>query len=212
MNVLIFSGGEIKDYSFYKEYVDHADYIICADSGMEHGRILNIVPDIIIGDFDSASEETILFFKDKNVPFVTFPSKKDKTDTEISLEYAIEKNPSQIWIAGGLGSRFDHTLGNVHLLYLALQQNVTATLINEYNQIHLIDKEIIISGNKNDIVSLIPFTMEVRGVCTEGLYYALKEATLTAGSSYGISNVMISSKARISIQSGLLLVIQSKDH
>ncbi|NLK97486.1 MAG: thiamine diphosphokinase [Epulopiscium sp.] len=212
MNVLIFAGGEIRDYSFYKEYVDRADYIICADRGMEHGRILNITPDIIIGDFDSASEESILFFKNKNVPFLTFPSKKDKTDTEISLEYAIEKRPSHIWIAGGLGSRFDHTLGNVHLLYSALQRNVAATLINEYNQIHLINKEIFISGNENDIVSLVPFTMEVRGVCTEGLYYALSNATLTAGSSYGISNVMTSPKARISIQSGLLLVIQPKDN
>jgi len=212
MNILILAGGEIKDYLFYKKYVDEADFIICADRGMEHARILNLTPDLIIGDFDSASEETILFFKDQNVPFETFPSEKDKTDTEIALEYAIAKRPSHIWIVGGIGTRFDHTLGNVHLLYSALKQNVAATLINEHNQIYLTDREVIIYGNKNDIVSLIPFTMEVKGVCTEGLYYTLKDATLVAGSSYGISNVMLSSKAPIRLQSGLLLIIQAKDN
>lgn len=211
MKTLIFAAGDIQDYTYYEDYVNKADFIICADRGIDHSKKLEIIPDIIIGDLDSASEKSILYYKNKNVPFISFPSKKDKTDTEIALEYGIEKGATQVWIAGGIGNRFDHTLGNVHLLYSALQKNIKATLIHEYNQIDLINKELTVSGNKNDIVSLIPFTMEVTGVTTQGLYYALNNAVLTAGCTYGISNVMTSSNAHINIKSGLLLVVKSKE-
>lgn len=211
MKTLIFAAGDIQDYTYYEDYVNKADFIICADRGIDHSKKLEIIPDIIIGDLDSASEKSILYYKNKNVPFISFPSKKDKTDTEIALEYGIEKGATQVWIAGGIGNRFDHTLGNVHLLYSALQKNIKATLIHEYNQIDLINKELTVSGNKNDIVSLIPFTMEVTGVTTQGLYYTLNNAVLTAGCTYGISNVMTSSNAHINIKSGLLLVVKSKE-
>ncbi|NLK20960.1 MAG: thiamine diphosphokinase [Epulopiscium sp.] len=211
MNILIFAGGNIRDYSFCNSYVNQADCIICADKGMEHAKNMNLLPDLIVGDFDSASEEAIAFYKNKSVPFKTFPTEKDKTDTELALEYAIHKGAKQIWIVGGIGSRMDHTLGNIHLLYLSLKSKIPATLIDAHNQIHLIDDRITIVGNKNDYVSLIPFSLEVTGVSTKGLYYPLENAILRGGSSYGVSNAITDSKAFITIKSGLLLVIKSKE-
>ncbi|WP_058485321.1 thiamine diphosphokinase [Defluviitalea phaphyphila] len=211
MKVLIFAGGDIENYSFYKKYINQSDYIICADRGIEHTKKLGVNPSIIIGDLDSASKNTIEFYKNKNILFKTFSSKKDKTDTELALDYAINKGAKEIFIAGGIGNRLDHTLGNIHLLYYSLQRNVRTKIINEYNEIILIDNEVTIYGQENDIVSLIPFSMEVKGIYTKGLYYALKGENLKSGSSLGISNVMTTSQAHISIKSGLLLVIKSKE-
>lgn len=211
MNILIFAGGDIDDYCFVNQYIDMADYIICADRGINHTRIIDIIPNLIVGDFDSASKEDMIYYKNKNVPFKAYPAKKDKTDTEIALEIAMEKKPKEIWIVGAIGTRLDHTLGNIHLLYLALQKKVSISLVSKYNKVYLIDKSITISGKEKDTVSLIPFTLEVKGVNTEGLYYKLKEAVLYGGSTYGISNVMTSTKASIKIKSGLLLVIQAEE-
>ena len=60
-------------------------------------------------------------------------------------------------------------------------------------------------------VSLVPwnFGEEVKGVTTKGLYYALDNADLTAGSSFSFSNHPVDENARIAVEikAGRLLVI-----
>ncbi|HOQ15916.1 MAG: thiamine diphosphokinase [Epulopiscium sp.] len=208
MKILIIAGGDIEDYSFARSYADDSDYIICADRGISHARAMSLVPDLIVGDFDSASKEDMHYYQDKNIIFKSFPSKKDKTDTELALDIAIEKNPREIYIIGGTGNRLDHTLANIHLLYYGLQKKIAISLITSTQKIYLIDKEITLKGEKGNFVSLIPFSLEVHGVTTKGLEYPLNEAVLYSGSSYGISNVMTASTASICIKAGFLLVIQ----
>ena len=214
MTTLIFANGSMENYTFYKSYLNKmkpVDLIICVDGGMRHTYALDLVPHIIIGDLDSASLEILNFYKEKLVPIHTYPTKKDKTDLQIAVEYAIEHKAKEIVLLGGFGTRFDHSLGNAHILSLAVQTGVTARMINEHNCVQLIDKEIHIYGEVGDIVSLIPLTTQVEGVCTQGLEYPLKDATLMIGTSYGISNVMISTYAKIKIRTGLLYVIQAID-
>ena len=52
MKVILFAGAEIKQYDFCKKYIENADVILCCDSGIRHTRVLGIVPDYILGDFD----------------------------------------------------------------------------------------------------------------------------------------------------------------
>ncbi|NLP46631.1 MAG: thiamine diphosphokinase [Epulopiscium sp.] len=208
MKTLIIVNGMIENYKFYFPWITEFDYIICADGGVTHARNFGIIPNIIIGDLDSASLKDIHFFKNQNVPIQVFPTQKDKTDTQLALEFAIEKGASHITIVGALGTRFDHTLANVHLLDISLQKKVPSVLVNEYNCIYMIQDSIHLTKKLGSIVSLIPFTSQVTGVCTEGLFYSLKNATLLSGNSYGISNEMTESEANISIDKGKLLVIQ----
>jgi len=51
------------------------------------------------------------------VPFHTVPARKDQTDLELAVELALEKGARSITLVGGWGSRIDHALGNVELLY-----------------------------------------------------------------------------------------------
>ena len=60
MKVILFAGAEIRDYSFCEGYMDGVDTVICCDAGMRHARKLGIVPDYIVGDFDSASAEVLV--------------------------------------------------------------------------------------------------------------------------------------------------------
>ncbi len=210
MKCLIFANGDYGDYSFCSGMQDY-DYIICADNGMRHARHLGVMPNLIVGDFDSNQEGDLEYFKNKQVSVHTFSSVKDETDTEIAVDQAIEMGAQIIDIYGGAGTRLDHTLANVHLLYKAFEKKVAAVLINPYNRVYLVDQFISLSGQQGDVISLLPFTQEVSGIYTTQLGYPLKNGSLRWGKPCGVSNYMKSEKASISIEKGLLLVVKATD-
>lgn len=78
-HVLIISGGSI-DAAFARAYIRERqfDMVISADSGMEFCREAELLPDLILGDFDSASPQTLAFFQ-KECPerIETFPARKE---------------------------------------------------------------------------------------------------------------------------------------
>lgn len=210
MKVLIFTNGEYGDYSFCEKLPAH-DYILCADNGMKHAKKLGIKPNEILGDFDSCNLSDLDFYKEQGIKIITSPCEKDETDTELAIDRAIELGASTIYVVGGLGTRIDHTLANIHLLYKAWQKGVRAILYNAYNQIQLISDHIHLEGVEGDLVSLIPFTPQVRGVRTKNLAYALDGAEFVFGKPYGVSNYMTHVWAEVSIQEGLLLVMKIRD-
>lgn len=210
MKVLIFTNGEYGDYSFCKVLPEY-DYVICADNGMKHAKALGIQPDELLGDFDSCDQNELEAYKQQGIQVTTSPCEKDETDTELALDRALALGAKTVYILGGLGSRIDHSLANIHLLYKALKQGVRTVLLSAYNQIELIDQGIKIEGKKGDLVSLIPFTPEVKGVCTTHLAYALQEGEFYFGKPYGVSNYMTNEWAEVTIKEGLLLVMKTKD-
>lgn len=210
MKTIIIGNGEIKDYDIIREYFDEA-YIIACDGGIRHCRAMMIMPNIMIGDFDSANSEDSAFFENMGVIKSEYPVRKDKTDMEIAIDLAIEKNADEIYIVGGLGSRFDHSLANVHILLMPMRLGIRACLLDEHNIITLVEDSIDIMGEKGQTVSLIPLTTEVKGITTENLDYALTDATMEIGHSIGVSNVMTADVATISVKEGILVLIMSRD-
>jgi thiamine pyrophosphokinase len=95
-------------------------------------------------------------------------------------------------------------------LYL-LNRNIKGKIINEKNEIYLIDKFLEIEGKKGELLSLIPYSKDVKGIYTKGLFYALSGQSMDLEMPYGISNVFIEDKATIKIEEGLLLVIKPRE-
>lgn len=211
MKAIIAGSGNIYKYDRFLDYAGSSDLFICCDGGMKYFFECGIIPDVIIGDFDSAEKEHIEYFKKKDVSFKTFPAEKDFTDMELGLLYALESNADEIFIFGGTGTRIDHLITNVHILKKALDKGVIAWLIDEHNKICLLDKHIELYGKKNTQVSLIPLTTKVLGVTTKGLYYSLSNYEMEIGNSLGVSNVMLSDKCEISVKKGILIIIMSED-
>lgn len=210
MKVLILTNGEYGDYGFCKKAKTY-DRIICADGGMRHAKKLGLVPDLILGDFDSGSEEDLAFFKEQGVMIETFNAEKDETDTELAVRRALEMGATELTLYGGIGSRLDHTLANVHLLYKLLTKSVKGKIVHPQNTVYLINSSFEIKGNPGDLISLIPFAGDAKGVSTKKLAYPLYRATLTVGSTLGVSNYMLSDSAKVSVEEGMLLVILARD-
>ena len=91
-----------------------------------------------------------------NIPIKTVPTHKDETDMELGLDFAVELGADDIVIFGGIGSRFDHTLANAHLLLRLLKKGVRARLVDEKNCVELINNSIVLEGQQGDLVSTIP--------------------------------------------------------
>lgn len=158
MKILIVTGGNIKkDFlqNFLKE--NKYDKIIAADKGLETLNKISVKPDYIIGDFDSVNKEILEQYK--NIPITYLKPEKDFTDTHMALKLAIEQEAKKVTIVGAIGTRFDHSIANIHILKEALEKNIEAEIINEHNKIKLINTDVEINrDNKYKYISLIPLT------------------------------------------------------
>ena len=208
MRCIIFSGANIFDYDFIASYIDSNDFIICADSGIRHAEKLGLRADILIGDFDSADKI------DRNMysEIITLPCEKDDTDTFAAAKIAVEKGAGEVVIFGAIGSRMDHTLGNIFTLEYLHNQGICARIINEKNEIGIIKNETLsIRKRENSFLSLIPLDEKVGSVSISGVKYPLENATIYRDKTLAISNEFYDDVAKISVNDGTLLYIISKD-
>lgn len=210
MKTFIISNGDITDYEYCKNIINKDDYIICADGGTRHAYNMGLKPDLIIGDLDSLQQYYIGYYRDQGVEIIKHPKDKDKTDTHLCILKAIDFS-SEIILLGALGNRLDHSLANVSLLKIGIDNNIQIYIDDYRNQVYLIDKTIRLQGKPGDIFSLLPFNGKVEGLQIEGAKYELRNAEMKAGNPFGISNLFLEKEVIISLKKGLLIVIKSKD-
>ena len=210
--IIIFSGGTLEEWALRE--VREGDWLIGADRGSLYLIRNGLTPDLSIGDFDSVTPAEKREIHQASREFQDCdPVLKDYTDTEMAIERALEQNPSEILLLGVLGTRFDHSLANVHLLVKCHNRGVPCRIADQHN-------ELLIAGpgtlslrwkSRFSHVSLLPLTPKVTGITLTGFRYPLDDATLTMGQSLGISNVLEEPSGSIKTAEGLLLVIQSVD-
>ncbi len=214
-NYLIVTGGHIDDDFAAGWISDHNfDGVIASDSGMEFFRRAGILPDIIIGDFDSAKEDTLEYFeKYDSIEWKKLNPMKDDTDTEAAIRLAIEKGAKSITLFGATGSRLDHTLANIELLGIGLEEKISITILDKHNRIRMINSGLTIKKSEQfgKFVSLIPYSMKVENVCLRGFKYELDNYCMSKFNSLGVSNEITADEARISFTDGILLVVEADD-
>ncbi|MDI3310971.1 MAG: thiamine diphosphokinase [Thermoanaerobacterium sp.] len=211
MKVCIISNGEFKDSDYFRKIIGKCDAVICADGGANIAYKLGIVPNYIVGDLDSADAQIIDYYLQKGVSIEKYPTMKDETDSQLATIKAIEIGANEIVYLATIGSRFDHSLANLSLLLYLVKRKIKGKILSEKNEIYLIDDFIELEGKIGDVVSLIPYSIDVSGIYTEGLFYPLSGQDMSLEMPYGISNVFTKNKIKIKINGGYLLVIKSKD-
>lgn len=212
MKAAIVGNGIVCDYDKFYEEIKKFDFIICADGGINHLIKVNVSPNVLIGDFDSCDFDSLSGLEIlSNTEFNTYNPEKNQTDMHICIDYALEKGFDNIVIFAALGGRVDHELSNIFNLKYILDNGVTGMIVSENNDIYITNSTITINRKQDCKISLIPVTAEVTGITLKGLYYTLENATIIQGTSLGISNEFISDEAQITVESGCLIVVVSKD-
>ena len=184
-------------------YIEDGAYIIAADAGIKKLNALGINADLIIGDFDSSEE------KPKGDNVITFPIKKDDTDTMLALKEAIKRGFNRVIISGGVGGELDHTIANLQALIFAVKQGKKAYLVGDGYTATVIDNTSSLSFVKKDSGRCSVFAVggDTIGVNISGLNYEAENITLSPSFPIGVSNSFISKEAKISAGEGTLLVI-----
>ncbi len=174
-------------------------YVVCCDGAYAWAKDKAKI-DENVGDFDSLSLAPV------PPPRKVYPSEKNFTDGEIGLELLLSRGCEEIEVYGGGGGREDHFLGNLHLLYRAQRAGVRAKMFTESAVIFPAAGEAELRGRAGQTVSLLPFGGGAHIMESEGLKYPLDGLTLSYGSCRGISNVLLSGRARFVCDRGTVLV------
>jgi thiamine pyrophosphokinase len=195
-------------------WVDGIALVIAADGGSSTAGRLGLRLDLVVGDLDSVEPEELAALRTRGIPIEQAPTDKDESDTELAVRAALARGADSMVIVGGFGGRLDHLLANVGLLALPQLAGVPAQLLDERTRVTLIrggeaPHERAFHGRVGDLVSLLPLGPGVSGVTTDGLAWALHDASLPIGPARGLSNRRTVSVARVSVRVGLLLVVET---
>ncbi|HOB22488.1 MAG: thiamine diphosphokinase [Firmicutes bacterium] len=182
------------------------DLVIAIDSGLEHCLRFQITPQLVLGDLDSVSEGALRWAKARQLKILTFPREKDKTDTHLAVEYAISQGAEEIQIHGGIGSRFDHTLANAHLLMTIARQGAQGMLTDGEQKIFLLEEELCLMPEKEMCFSILPLSFELSGLSIEGAFYPLENAAVSLGDTRTISNEFLDKPVKLTLKAGCALV------
>ncbi len=209
LRAVIFANGQLDDLEAARAELLAGDLIIAADGGALHCRRLGITPAVVIGDFDSLSDDDLQVLELAGARLVRYPERKDYTDLELALRYAAGQGADEILVLGGLGSRWDQTVANLLLPAAPGLESTRIRILDGLQEIMLIrgGETLALPGKPGDTVSLLPLAGEACGLVTTGLEYPLKGETLAFGSSRGISNVIHAPDASVTLGQGLLLCV-----
>ncbi len=212
MKIIVFCGGDCPSKELIQNELISSEYIICADSGADCTYKYGLTPNVIIGDMDSISEHVLEFFSlNEKVKIEKYPPEKDFTDTELALDRAIELGADEVVFLGCTGSRIDHFMGNLVMLYKCLKKGIRGKIIDDNNEIFMIDKDAGLLGHKGKTFSVMPYTENVEGLSIKGAKYCLADYDLSMGNAMTISNVFSDNSVEISFKSGILIVFYSID-
>jgi len=209
--IIIFANGDLPDLNKARLLLQANDFIICADGGTRHALALDIQPDLVIGDMDSAEKQQLQNFQKAGIAIELFTHDKNETDLELAINHAIELKPEQILIVAALGGRLDQTLANIALLTDVRLSTLDIRLDDGVEEVFACRDQVEVHGRSGDLVSLIPWQGAVSGVQTKNLKWLLDNETLHPDKTRGVSNEMLGDKASISIASGLLLIVHRRN-
>ena len=207
MRAYIYVGGVI-DPANLIERPEKEDLIVAADAGWNNAIRAGVKPSVLLGDFDSLGEPKV----PRDVEIIQVPAEKDLTDTQLAVEYVLQKGIRDIVIVGGLSGRMDHSLSNLAILEHLEALRVHCLITDGYNRARFIrNNSTLIPRGGYTYLSLIAADPVVKGVEIDGVKYPLKKATLKRTYQYAVSNELIGNCAFVAVRKGGLYIIESRD-
>ena len=218
--MLIVSGGSIQDrfasaFLNMQACAEEPPVLIAADRGLDHLLRLGILPDLVIGDFDSVSEEGKRFLASAGEEkIVRLRPEKDETDTESALRLAVSRGAGEVTILGVTGTRLDHVLAGLALTAVGEELGCRVTLLDQHNIVRAVGSGTTLRKREipGKYISFFAIKSPVTGLTLTGFRYPLRDYTLdTAGIALTVSNEIKEETAVVKYDSGLLVMIISDD-
>ncbi len=208
---VVISAGQISDYERAKSFIRKDDFFIFCDAGLCHAEGLGIVPNVIVGDFDSCDKDLLAKYEGSDKEIIRLPSEKDDTDTFFAVKLALERGYDDFLFLGSMGARFDHTLGNISILVYLHEHHKNAVLADDYSFMKIVGNEPFCIEDSCSYFSVLTVAGDVSGVSIKNAKYPLENANLSCNFQLGISNeVLPNQTASVCVQNGCVLVVVVK--
>ena len=196
----IFAAGT---YYGLRERPRTGDLVLAADAGYLACRQAGVVPDLLLGDFDSMDQPED-FDRIRRMPV-----EKDDTDTMLAVKTGLEEGCGEFYLYGGTGGkRLDHTLANLQTLLYLRRHGARGYLYDNDFVWTAIENETLTVERTVEwgLLSVFCLGAPASGIDERGVQYPLTRASLTAEFPLGVSNHILEEKARITVRKGALLV------
>jgi thiamine pyrophosphokinase len=184
------------------------DLVVAADSGVGHALDLGLVPDVVVGDFDSAEPEHVERAVAAGARVDRHPVDKDMTDLELALHTARQLGAASVTVLGAGGGRLDHLLANLLLVTHDEFASLAIDAIAGDAIVTVVRGTRTLRGAPGGIVTLLPIGGPATGVSTSGLRWHLTDDELVPASTRGVSNEIVASPATVTVTAGVVIAVQ----
>lgn len=168
---VVLAAGDYPSHPIPCTLLDEAEFVACCDSSADEYIARGGVPQLIVGDGDSISEENRTRF----ASILEFESEQDYNDLTKTMRALRRRNISRVAIVGATGKREDHTLGNISLLLYYMEMGFEVRMFTDYGVFIPVNGDCSVESFPRQQVSIFNFTAQ--GLKSEGLVYPLSDFT-----------------------------------
>ncbi|MCR4901841.1 MAG: thiamine diphosphokinase [Butyrivibrio sp.] len=195
---------------------NEGDFLIACDGGYAHLSKMGILPDLIIGDFDSLSQMPGQYMEElreiaRNAPerVMKLSVMKDDTDTLKAVRVGLEKGYDKFYLYGALGgSRLDHTFANVQTLLFIKHHGAKGYIMDASSMLLVAENETIrFNPGMTGMLSVFCLGEKAKGVSIKGTLFEMDNGVIDNDFPIGVSNeFIIDEKASVTVEEGTLLI------
>ena len=170
-NAVIIANGCFPTHDMALSVLRKSVYTVCCDGAANDFIARGEVPDAIVGDCDSISEENRMRFAD----ILHRDPDQETNDLTKAIMFCASRGRRDIVILGGTGKREDHTLGNISLLaeYVKI---ANVAMITDYGIFKPIVENTVFESFRGQQISI--FAMDRQPISSNGLKYPLNKRVL----------------------------------
>ncbi len=184
----VFLDGEYEDADYYRRWALAADLVVAADGGGRFLAAAGLVPDVLVGDFDSLDAAAVEELQRSGARIVRHPVRKDQTDGELAAGEALRAGAGELVLAGALGA-LDHVLGHLALLGRVETSGTPARVVSPIMTVRVLvaPADVRLDAAEATRVSLAALGGDAV-VTLSGLDYILDHGVLPGDACLGLGN------------------------
>ena len=171
IDAVILANGDFPSAPLPLQVLEKAPYVVCCDGGANEYIAKGHLPDVIIGDGDSLSEEN----RTKYVSIIHHNPDQETNDQTKAVQFLLAQGKKRIAIVGATGKREDHTIGNISLLMEYMRMGMDVRSYTDYGIFIPCKDTVTFRCRKGQQVSIFNFT--ARGMKSKGLAYPIYDFT-----------------------------------
>ena len=170
-DAVIVAGGEFPTAMQPLDILKNAPFVVCCDGAADRYIATGHIPDAIVGDGDSISEEN----REKYAHLLHIIGEQESNDQTKAVRYCMEHGKRRIAIVGATGRREDHTIGNISLLIEYARKGCDICSFTDHGMFIPCNGDTTLPCRKGQQVSI--FAITAKELLAQGLLYPIYDFT-----------------------------------